>query len=51
MFVDLSMNLYLFKLVGEVGRVSGADVATYNQFSQRAGRAQTYAAVGLRFGR
>ena len=51
MFADLSINLFLFKLVGEIGRVSGGEIATYNQFSHPAGQARTYGAVGLRFGR
>lgn len=54
MFVDLSMNLVLFKLVGEVGRVTGADPAipSFNSFtSGKSGDTRTYASVGLRFGR
>ena len=51
MFADLSINLFLFRLVGEIGRVSGGDVATYNEFSLPAGRPLMYGAVGMRFGR
>ncbi|HEY9225460.1 MAG TPA: hypothetical protein VIP11_02355, partial [Gemmatimonadaceae bacterium] len=54
MFVDLSMNLVIFKLVGEVGRVSGSDPAipSFNSFtSGKSGDSRTYASVGLRFGR
>ncbi len=49
MFVDLSLNLPLFKLVGEVGQVSGGSVATYNGFAGgRADRSIQYGSVGLR---
>lgn len=50
-FADLSLNLLLFKLVGEVGQVSGGDVATYNSFSGGAAdKSRLYGSVGLRFG-
>ena len=32
-FADLSLNLPLLKIVGEVGQVSGGTVDTYNSFS------------------
>ncbi len=49
MFADVSLNLPLFKLVGEVGQVSGGSVATYNSFSGgRADRSIQYGSVGLR---
>jgi hypothetical protein len=51
MFADLSLDLFLFRLVGEVGRVSGSDIATYNQFSRPANEPRVYGAVGLLFGR
>ncbi|HXC25085.1 MAG TPA: hypothetical protein VNU46_04155 [Gemmatimonadaceae bacterium] len=50
-FFDLSLNLPLIKLVGEVGHVSGGTINTYNQFSgTRADDSRTYESVGLRFG-
>lgn len=48
MFADLSLNLPLFKIVAEVGQVSGGTVNTYNSFSDRADRSQPYGSVGLR---
>jgi hypothetical protein len=50
MFVDLSMNLFLFKLVGEVGRVSGGTVTTLNTFDPTADAARNYFAGGIRIG-
>lgn len=48
-FADLSLNLPLFKLVGEVGDVSGGSVNTYNSFSGgRADRSIVYGSAGLR---
>ena len=48
-FVDLSLNLPVFKLVGEVGQVTGGTVDTYNEFdSGRADKARTYGSVGFR---
>ncbi|MEX2583016.1 MAG: hypothetical protein WD766_07070 [Gemmatimonadota bacterium] len=51
MFADLSINLFVFRLVGEIGRVSGGDVRTFNQFGTNPNEASIYGAVGLRFGR
>ncbi|MCR4341755.1 MAG: hypothetical protein NUW01_17905 [Gemmatimonadaceae bacterium] len=51
MFLDLSMNLPFFKLVGEIGQVSGGDVDTYNQFDgSKADDSRTYGSIGIRFG-
>ncbi len=51
MFLDLSMNLPFFKLVGEVGQVSGGDVETYNQFDgSKADDSRTYGSIGIRLG-
>ena len=48
-FVDLSLNLPVFKLVGEVGQVTGGTVNTYNSFSGgRADRSQVYGSAGIR---
>ena len=50
-FFDAALNLPLFKLVGEVGQVSGGTVPTYNGFSGgRADKDQQYGSVGLRLG-
>lgn len=51
MFLDLSMNLPFFRIVGEIGQVSGGDVETYNQFDgSKADDSRTYASIGIRFG-
>ncbi len=48
-FVDLSLNLPLFKIVAEVGQASGGKVDTYNSFAGgRADRSQAYGSAGLR---
>ena len=50
MFADLSINLPLLKLVGEVGQVSGGSVSTYNTFAGKdAAASRLYGSVGLRF--
>lgn len=50
-FFDAALNLPLFKIVGEVGQVSGGTVQTYNGFSGgRADKSQQYFSLGLRFG-
>jgi hypothetical protein len=48
MFVDLSLNLTLLKLVVEIGRVSGDDVPTFNTIDPGADEAKIYGALGLR---
>jgi hypothetical protein len=49
-FADLSLNLPLLKLVGEVGQVSGGKVETYNTFSGGAAdKSRVYGSLGLRF--
>ena len=48
-FFDASLNLPLFKLVGEVGQASGGTVNTYNSFQGgRGDRSQVYGSAGLR---
>ena len=48
-FVDLSLNFPVFKLVGEVGQVTGGTVDTYNEFETgRADQSRTYGSVGFR---
>jgi hypothetical protein len=51
LFLDLSMNLPFFKIVGEIGQVSGGDIETYNQFEgSKADDSRTYGSIGIRFG-
>jgi hypothetical protein len=51
MFAGASMNLLMLKVTGEVGRVSGGTVTTYNQFAGGAAdESRLYGSVGLRFG-
>ncbi len=46
------INLRLMKIVGEVGRVTGGDIVTYNQFDGvQPAEARTYYSIGLSFGR
>ncbi|MFL5619032.1 MAG: hypothetical protein ACJ79A_11665 [Gemmatimonadaceae bacterium] len=50
-FLDASLNLPVFKLIGEVGQVSGGTVDTYNEFTTgRADKSRTYGSVGFRLG-
>lgn len=50
-FADLSMNLLLFKLTGEIGQVSGGTINTYNTFSgKQAADSRLFGSVGVRFG-
>jgi hypothetical protein len=50
-FLDASLNLPVFKLIGEVGQVSGGTVDTYNEFTTgRADKSRTYGSVGFRIG-
>lgn len=50
MFADLSINLPLLKLIGEVGQVSGGTATTYNTFAGKdAAASRLYGSVGLRF--
>lgn len=52
MFADLSVNLFLLKLVGEIGQVSGGAFPTItNSFSSgKINDSRVYGSVGLRFG-
>ena len=51
LFADLSINLPLFKIVGEIGQASGGKVGTFNSFSGKAADvSRMYGSVGLRFG-
>ncbi len=50
-FADLSINLLILKLTGEIGQVSGGTINTYNTFSgKRADDSRIYGSVGARFG-
>ena len=49
-FADLSMNLFVLKLVGSVGMVSGGDIKTYNTFDVAPDKSRLYASVGVRLG-
>ena len=50
MFLDLTMNLGLLKLVGTLGNVSGGDIPTYNSFDTEADASRTYGSLGVRIG-
>jgi hypothetical protein len=51
MFVDVSVTPFPFaRLVGELGRVAGGELRTYNRFESAAGDARLYGSVGLRVG-
>jgi hypothetical protein len=48
-FGDVSLNLPLFKIVGEIGQASGGSAPTYNSFKDgSADRSLVYGSVGLR---
>lgn len=50
-FADLSINLLILKLTGEIGQVSGGTITTYNTFSgKQAADSRIYGSVGARFG-
>ena len=50
-FLDLSLNLPILKLIGEVGQVTGGTVETYNEFTTgSADKSRTYGSLGFRFG-
>jgi hypothetical protein len=53
MFADLSLNLVVFKVVGEVGQTKLNDVHAsdfYNQFEQAPDKSRLFGSVGFRFG-
>jgi hypothetical protein len=51
-FADLSLNLAAFRLVAEVGQVTGGEMPTFNQFDgTQADDSRLYGSVGLRIGR
>ncbi|MGH7719149.1 MAG: hypothetical protein ACREON_09935 [Gemmatimonadaceae bacterium] len=49
-FVDLNANIAVMKLLLEVGRVSGAEVPTFNTLDPEADAARWYGSVGIRVG-
>lgn len=49
-FVDLSTNLGLAKLVATVGNVSGGEIPTYNTFDTEADASRIYGSFGVRIG-
>jgi hypothetical protein len=50
-FADVSLNLPFFRLVGEIGQVSGGDVPTFNTFGGKAAdKSRIYGSVGGRIG-
>ncbi len=50
-FADVSLNLLMAKFVGEIGLVSGGDVATFNQFNGKAADdSRIYGSIGFRIG-
>ena len=50
-FGSLWINMIAVRIVGEIGRVSGGDVQTFNQFSgTKATDARTYGSVGVSVG-
>ncbi len=50
-FGGISLNFPVVRIVGEIGRVSGGSVSTYNEFDSGDGaRARTYMSLGLRAG-
>lgn len=52
LFGTVWLNAKVMRIVGEVGRVSGGEIVTYNQFDgAQPADARTYASIGLRFGR
>ena len=46
-FADVSLNILLLKLVGEIGMVSGGTVSTYNRFDKPADDSRIYGSVGV----
>ena len=50
-FGDLSMNVFLARLVAEIGGVSGGDIRTYNSFAGKSPDAfRLYGSLGVRIG-
>lgn len=48
MYGSLGINLFLIKIVGEVGQVSGGNAPTYHSYDVPANEKRTYATAGVR---
>jgi hypothetical protein len=52
MFASVWLNAKIMKIVGEIGRVSGGSITTFNQFQgAQPADSRTYYSIGLSFGR
>ena len=50
-FLDLSLNLLMLNLTGEIGQSTGGTVSTFNSFQgDKPESSRTYASLGVRFG-
>lgn len=50
-FASLWLTARIVRVIGEIGRVSGGDIATYNQFADpQAADPRSYISVGVSFG-
>jgi hypothetical protein len=49
-FLDLSLNLFVLKMIGEVGMVQGGDVPTFNEWDgKQPADSRIYGSIGARF--
>ncbi len=48
MYGSLGVNLFLVKIVGEIGQVSGGSAPTYNTYDKAADASRLYGTLGLR---
>jgi hypothetical protein len=48
MYGTLGINLFLVKIVGEIGQVSGGSIPTYNTFDTAADASRMYGTLGIR---
>lgn len=48
MYGTVGLNLWLVKIIGEVGRVSGGDINTFHEYDTPADAARTYGTLGVR---
>lgn len=48
MYGTVALNLFLIKIVGEVGQVSGGNAPTFNNFSTPADASRNYGTIGIR---
>ena len=50
-FADLTVNLLILKLTGEIGQVSGGEISTFNTFEgKQPADSRVYGSIGARFG-